>query len=81
MLLADTRKLLRIPEVALILNISKERAYQLAREGILPVVRLGFQVRVDPTALREWIRSGGARGAGQWGGLPRRKQPDRRPSE
>ena len=37
---------LTIPEVAVLLQVSRLRAYQLAREGQLPVIRFGRQVRV-----------------------------------
>lgn len=53
-------KLLRIPQVADILNVSEWRAYELARQGRLPVVRLGRQVRVNEAALMSWIESGGS---------------------
>ena len=52
-------KLLTIPEVARLLQVRVPRAYQLARDGVVPVVRVGRQVRVDARALQEWIISGG----------------------
>jgi excisionase family DNA binding protein len=52
-------RLLRIPEVAEILAVSPQRAYELARKDLLPVVRVGRQVRVDPGRLEEWIANGG----------------------
>ena len=33
--------------------------YALAREGIIPVVRIGRQVRVDREQLATWIEGGG----------------------
>lgn len=59
-------KLLRIPEVATILDVSEERAYELARSGALPIVRIGRQIRVDPDKLSEWLDAGGAPLAGGW---------------
>lgn len=47
--------------VATRLGVSKDRAYELVRLGILPAVRLGRQVRVDEDVLHEWILSGGRR--------------------
>ncbi|MCL6443777.1 MAG: helix-turn-helix domain-containing protein [Alicyclobacillus sp.] len=44
-----------IPEVARLLDVTEDRAYKMARDGLLPVVRLGRQVRVDPEALQRWI--------------------------
>lgn len=52
-------QLLRIDEVAKILAVSKERAYELTRSGAIPVVRIGRQLRVDPHVLEEWLRRGG----------------------
>jgi excisionase family DNA binding protein len=48
-------RLLTIPQVAALLAIPKGRAYELARHGALPVVRIGKYVRVAPTALQEWL--------------------------
>jgi excisionase family DNA binding protein len=53
------QKLLRISEVAVILDVPEGRAYQLAREAIIPIVRVGRQVRVDATKLAAWINGGG----------------------
>ena len=52
-------KLLTIPEVARLLQVRVPRAYQLARDGVVPVVRVGRQVRVDERALHKWITGGG----------------------
>lgn len=52
-------KLLRIPEVASRLDVPLARAYEMARRGVLPVVRIGRQIRVHPDQLDEWIASGG----------------------
>jgi excisionase family DNA binding protein len=51
------------------LNITEQRAYQLAREGILPegvIVRLGRQIRIDPDELEKFIRGGGQALPGGW---------------
>lgn len=60
------KKLLRLPEVARLLDLKEDRVYALAREGIIPVVRIGRQLRVDPDALDEWIHNGGQGFAGGW---------------
>lgn len=59
-------QLLRILEVAKTLSISPQRAYELARSNVLPVVRLGRQLRVDPSALAEWVAQGGKALPGGW---------------
>ncbi|OAT82210.1 helix-turn-helix domain-containing protein [Desulfotomaculum copahuensis] len=60
------KKLLRLPEVAEILDLKEDRVYALAREGILPVVHVGRQLRVDPDKLLEWIDNGGKAFDGGW---------------
>jgi excisionase family DNA binding protein len=52
--------LITIDEAAVILRVKKARAYELARQGVLPVVRLGRQVRVDPRRLHAFLHAGGA---------------------
>ena len=48
-------RLLTIPQVAKRLAISDGRAYELARQGKLPTVKVGKYVRVEPAALDAWI--------------------------
>ena len=59
-------KLMRVPAVAELLDIPVARAYEMARTGLLPTVRLGRQLRVDPARLEDWIRSGGQPLSGGW---------------
>ena len=59
-------KLLKAKEVSEQWGISEERVFALAREGILPSVRLGRQVRFSPKALEEFIESGGQALPGGW---------------
>jgi putative molybdopterin biosynthesis protein len=61
-------RLLRIPEVAQMLAVSPQRAYELARKDLLPVVRVGRQVRVDQRRLEEWIANGGGAVEGRCSG-------------
>ena len=51
--------LMKIPEVAHELDVPVHRGYTLARKGIIPVVRIGRQVRVDRDQLAAWIEAGG----------------------
>ncbi len=60
------KTLLTLAQTALALNVSYARAAELARLGVLPVVRLGRQIRVDPTAIDELIKSGGKALPGGW---------------
>ncbi len=61
---ADT--LLRVPEVARRLGLTTDRIYELAREGTLPAVRIGRQLRFDPARLQAWIDGGGEALPGGW---------------
>jgi len=47
--------LLTIPQVALRLNLSVYRTYELARQGRLRTVKIGKSVRVTPVAVEEFL--------------------------
>lgn len=51
--------MLTIPEVAKHLKVSCYRAYELARQGILPSIRLGKSVRVRSSAVMEFLAKQG----------------------
>ena len=53
------QKLETINYVAKVLNITKYRAYELIRSGVIPVVRLGKQLRIDVDVFEAWIKNGG----------------------
>ena len=52
-------ELLTVPETAHILRVRRARVYQLVRDGVIPSIRLGRQIRVDRGALLGWLRDGG----------------------
>lgn len=52
-------RLLKVPEVAEILAISERTAWKLSGDGVLPTVRIGGSVRVDPVRLQQFISAGG----------------------
>ena len=58
--LQHSRMLITMDEVADWLSVSKQRAYELARQEVIPVVRLGRQIRVNPERLEQWIQAGGS---------------------
>jgi len=62
----ELKRLYRVPEVARILDTSEQRVYEMAREGVLPVVRMGRQVRIDRLALERFIEGGGQAYPGGW---------------
>lgn len=51
--------LLTVKEVAEVLRVPVPRAYGLARDGIIPTVKIGRQIRIDPEQLGEFISNGG----------------------
>ncbi|MEK7750427.1 MAG: helix-turn-helix domain-containing protein [Planctomycetota bacterium] len=59
-------QLLTLSETAKVLRVSYNRVTTLARENLIPTVRLGRQYRVDPDALSEFIRAGGKALPGGW---------------
>ncbi len=66
-----SKRLLNISEVAARLNVPLSRCYEMARSGLLPTVRLGRQIRVDPDRLQAWIDEGGRTLPGGW-----RREPE-----
>lgn len=47
-----TEKLYKVPEVAEILNVSKESVYKWCQDGTLKCVRIGTAVRVKESELK-----------------------------
>ena len=58
--------LLTVGEASSLLGLRKSRIYTLVREGILPAVRFGRQVRIERGVLNDWIRTGGRSLSGGW---------------
>lgn len=53
-------RLVGVEWVATRVGIAEARAYMLAREGILPCIRIGRIVRFDPEQVEDFISGGGA---------------------
>ncbi len=47
--------LLKIPEAARLLDISRGLAYELVARGELPSIRLGRVIRIPRHSLEQWI--------------------------
>ena len=58
--------LLTMPEVARRLGVPVARARELARQQLVPAVRLGRQWRCDAARLEAWIARGGQALPGGW---------------
>ena len=53
-------RLLEAKEVSEILQVNKQRVYELTRQGILPNVRIGErQIRFEEERLLRWIENSG----------------------
>ncbi len=52
-------KLIRVKELAKILDVSEDFCYTAAREGVLPVVKIGRSLRFSSKAIEAFIESGG----------------------
>lgn len=59
-------KLVKANVVARCLDITEARAYELAKLGLLPCVRIGRQVRFRPEQVEEFIANGGATLSNGW---------------
>jgi len=57
---------LTLKQTAEILQVKYQRAAEMARTGILPVVRLGRQIRVSPDQLEAFMAQGGRALPGGW---------------
>ena len=48
-----------VAEVADVLRLSPHRVYEIVRQGQLPSVRIGRQVRIESQAFNRWVADGG----------------------
>ncbi len=56
-------RLLKADEVAEVLQVPKPRVYELARQQMLPAVRIGRQIRFRQEAIETWLAALEVRGA------------------
>ncbi len=61
--MSDGRLVMSVTEAAGVLGISRGLAYELARTGQLPSLRLGRRLVVPRAALLSWLESATAPGA------------------
>ena len=52
--------MLTADEASTLLRVRKPQLYALARDRVIPVVRVGRQVRFNRDRLLEWIDNGGS---------------------
>ncbi|MBA4157651.1 MAG: helix-turn-helix domain-containing protein [Gemmatimonadetes bacterium] len=68
--MSNQTPLISAEQVAVRLGRTKARVYEMARENLLPCVRLGRALAFDPGAIDRWIAGGGSALPGGW-----RKEP------
>ena len=47
--------LLKVPDAARLLNISRDHCYELIARGEIPHIRLGRVIRIPRVGLEQWI--------------------------
>ena len=55
-ILENRNEVLKVPEVAKILGISKQQVYKIAAAGTIPHFRVQCAIRFCPAELAEWIK-------------------------
>lgn len=53
--IADLPLALTVEQAANLLNISRNLAYDLVRQGVIPSLRLGRIIRISRSRLEEWM--------------------------
>ncbi len=59
-------RLLKVSELSEIFKVSEDRIYSLAREQIIPSVRVGRSLRFSYNAIDKFIANGGKGLPGGW---------------
>ena len=47
--------LLTVPQAAKLLQLGRNRTYELASAGVIPSVRIGNTIRIPRSALERWV--------------------------
>jgi excisionase family DNA binding protein len=68
--MSDFEKLIDINALAVMLGVSSRTAYKYAREGSIPVLRIGRTMRFSPQAIRDVMSAP----RDLWAYTPRSKQ-------
>ena len=50
-------KLLSVPDVARLLNVSKSSLYAMTRAGRIPAIRVGSMFRYVPAEIEVWLET------------------------
>jgi len=57
MVVMSEEKLLNVPEVARLLNVSKSSLYAMTRSGRIPAIRVGSMFRFVPAEIEAWLET------------------------
>ena len=55
----ETKRTYSVPEVASILQISRSKAYDLCKENLFSVIKVGKSVRISKKSFDLWLDCGG----------------------
>ena len=53
--LSQTKRAYSVPEIAAMLQISRSKAYDLCKENLFTVVKVGKSVRVSKKSFDSWL--------------------------
>jgi len=56
----EAKAVYSVPEVGRLLGISKNLAYELARQGQIPTIRAGRRLLCPKAAIDRWLREAGS---------------------
>lgn len=51
--------IITVDELAEMLKVTRARVYTLARNDIVPTVRIGRQIRFERSVIEKWVLNGG----------------------
>lgn len=61
-MIVDPQPLQNVDYVMRRTGFTKDRVWQLCRDGVIPVVKFGRRYKFDPAQLERWIARGGTAG-------------------
>ena len=57
-------KFYTVLEIGELIKLSPDRVYEAIRQGLLPSVHIGRQIRIEEQTFHDWVRQGGTRYSG-----------------
>ena len=52
-------KFYTVQQIADLVQLTPARIYEAIRQGLLPAIHIGRQVRIEEQAFHDWVRTGG----------------------